>query len=115
MQSLIFWCDRRYQTLLNQTQKGFQRFWNEKLGYCYDVLDGRKPRPCVVTAQLASGGDPVQRDGSYHQGTVWGWLMEPFVQAHRQVYWDPAAARRFLMPLIAHLQGGLCWHPQRNL
>src|SRR6266481_2291163 len=23
-------------------------------------------------------GDPVSRDGAYHQGTVWPWLMGPF-------------------------------------
>lgn len=52
------------------------------------------------------GGGPVQRDGSYHQGTAWGWLIGPFVQAHLQVYQDPAAARSFLAPLLLHLQGG---------
>ncbi len=25
-------------------------------------------------------GDPVQRDSSYHQGTVWGWLLGRFVE-----------------------------------
>ena len=27
------------------------------------------------------GGGAAQRDGSYHQGTVWPWLMGPFVEA----------------------------------
>jgi glycogen debranching enzyme len=26
-----------------------------------------------------------QRDGSYHQGTVWPWLLGPFVEASRRV------------------------------
>ncbi|MEB3267967.1 MAG: amylo-alpha-1,6-glucosidase, partial [Leptolyngbya sp.] len=52
------------------------------------------------------GGSPRQRDGSYHQGTVWGWLMGPFVEAHLRVYADPPAARRYLSPLIQHLHGG---------
>ncbi|MFP3982986.1 MAG: amylo-alpha-1,6-glucosidase [Desulfurivibrionaceae bacterium] len=26
-------------------------------------------------------GDPVSRDGSYHQGTVWPWLLGPFITA----------------------------------
>ncbi|MBV9956910.1 MAG: glycogen debranching enzyme N-terminal domain-containing protein, partial [Acidobacteria bacterium] len=26
-------------------------------------------------------GDALSRDGSYHQGTVWGWLMGPFITA----------------------------------
>ncbi|CAN5468340.1 amylo-alpha-1,6-glucosidase [soil metagenome] len=31
-------------------------------------------------------GSPLQRDGSYHQGTVWGWLIGPFVEAYRKVH-----------------------------
>ena len=48
-------------------------------------------------------GDQVQRDASYHQGTVWGWLIGPFVQAHLRVYRDPEQASSFLLPLIRHL------------
>lgn len=45
------------------------------------------------------GGAPRERDGAYHQGTVWGWLMGPFVLAHLRVYQDRNAALRFLEPL----------------
>src|SRR3989441_9211909 len=45
------------------------------------------------------GGAPRERDGAYHQGTVWGWLMGPFVLAHLRVYQDPKAALSFLEPL----------------
>ena len=45
------------------------------------------------------GGDVRQRDGAYHQGTVWGWLLGPFVLAHLRVYEDPATAASFLEPL----------------
>jgi predicted glycogen debranching enzyme len=41
-------------------------------------------------------GDPAQRDEAYHQGTVWPWLLGPFVSAHLNVYSDPAAASEFL-------------------
>ncbi|HLP37218.1 amylo-alpha-1,6-glucosidase [Lacibacter sp.] len=27
------------------------------------------------------GGSPLKRDGSYHQGTVWSWLLGPYVDA----------------------------------
>ena len=30
----------RYETLAEQAHAGFARFWNEELGYCFDVLDG---------------------------------------------------------------------------
>ena len=45
------------------------------------------------------GGDQRQRDGAYHQGTVWGWLIGPFVLAHLRVYGDPIKARAFLEPM----------------
>jgi predicted glycogen debranching enzyme len=31
-------------------------------------------------------GSPLQRDGSYHQGTVWGWLIGGFVDAYRRIH-----------------------------
>jgi len=49
------------------------------------------------------GGGPVERDGAYHQGTVWPWLIGPFADAHQRVYDDPDAIERILEPLIAHL------------
>ncbi|MFQ4139438.1 amylo-alpha-1,6-glucosidase [Nodosilinea sp. PGN35] len=52
------------------------------------------------------GGDLVQRDGAYHQGTVWSWLIGPFVQAHWRVYQDADLAHSFLDPLVHHLHGG---------
>jgi predicted glycogen debranching enzyme len=30
-------------------------------------------------------GDPLSRDSAYHQGTVWPWLIGPFVTAWRKV------------------------------
>jgi predicted glycogen debranching enzyme len=52
------------------------------------------------------GGDQRQRDAAYHQGTVWAWLMGPFVSAHLRVYGDRALARSYLEPLLDHLAGG---------
>ena len=49
------------------------------------------------------GGTPRQRDGAYHQGTVWAWLIGPFVKAHLRVYQDPTMARSFLLPLLRHV------------
>jgi predicted glycogen debranching enzyme len=53
--------------------------------------------------QGAYRGDREQRDGAYHQGTVWSWLIGPFVKAHLRVYDDPATARSYLAPLRRHL------------
>jgi glycogen debranching enzyme len=50
------------------------------------------------------GGDPRQRDGAYHQGTVWGWLLGPFALADLRVNRDPARALSFLEPMGHHLR-----------
>ena len=49
-------------------------------------------------------GDIAQRDSAYHQGTVWSWLIGPFVHAHLRVYGDKQLAKSFLEPLVAHLR-----------
>jgi predicted glycogen debranching enzyme len=49
------------------------------------------------------GGDQVLRDCAYHQGTVWGWLIGAFVQAHLRVYKDPAQAHRILEAIASNL------------
>jgi predicted glycogen debranching enzyme len=51
-------------------------------------------------------GDPRQRDGSYHQGTVWSWLLGPFALAHHYVYRDPGHAAALLGGLASHLDEG---------
>jgi glycogen debranching enzyme len=48
-------------------------------------------------------GDPAARDGAYHQGTVWSWLLGPFALAHFRVHGDRESARAFLAPLAHHL------------
>jgi predicted glycogen debranching enzyme len=49
-------------------------------------------------------GDLRARDAAYHQGTVWGWLVGPFVDAWLRVYpEDSAGVRR----LIAGLENEL--------
>lgn len=54
------------------------------------------------------GGPAEARDGAYHMGTVWAWLIGPFIEAHLDLHADPAAARRLLEPLADQLRiGGL--------
>ena len=44
----------------------------------------------------AYGGGVLQRDGGYHQGPVWGWLLGPFCLAAYRVSKDATAARAVL-------------------
>ncbi|MEM6518540.1 MAG: amylo-alpha-1,6-glucosidase [Cyanobacteria bacterium P01_C01_bin.70] len=162
---------KHYHDLAALTRQGFQRFWSDSLGYCYDVIDGPaghddslRPnqifgvalpagdcfRPGIglrayhaerlgpsllstqqqkavvdrVAQQLLTshglrslapshpdycghyGGTPAERDGVYHQGTVWSWLIGPFIQAHLRVYQNPALANTFLAPFADHLRDG---------
>lgn len=92
------------------------------------LLDGERARRVVdaVEARLATplglrsldpadpsyapryAGGPAERDGVYHQGTVWPWLAGPFVEAWVRVRGETREAkdearRRFLTPLLRHL------------
>jgi predicted glycogen debranching enzyme len=51
-------------------------------------------------------GPPAVRDEAYHQGTVWPWLLGPFVRAHLRAYGDRERARSFVQPLIDALGAG---------
>ncbi len=128
-----------------------KRFWNDKTGYLYDVVDqesgGDDPacRPNQIFAislehpvlnenrwvpvlsvvkerlltpvglrSLAPGekdykprydGDLRSRDAAYHQGTVWAWLIGPFVDAWLKVYPnDMKTAYGFLEGFFSHLE-----------
>jgi predicted glycogen debranching enzyme len=52
-------------------------------------------------------GDGASRDGAYHQGTVWPWLMGPFITAYIKVNGGSESARHqaeaWLAPLEDHL------------
>jgi predicted glycogen debranching enzyme len=49
-------------------------------------------------------GDLRSRDGAYHQGTVWAWLIGPFIDAWLRVHpHDRPAARKFLERFPEHL------------
>ena len=52
-------------------------------------------------------GDALSRDGSYHQGTVWAWLMGPFItaylKAHDRSEESCRRAARWLMNFQEHL------------
>jgi predicted glycogen debranching enzyme len=54
-------------------------------------------------------GGPAERDAAYHQGTVWPWLLGPFVDAHLAVRGSTPECRRvasaWLAPLVEHLFG----------
>jgi predicted glycogen debranching enzyme len=132
----------------DRVRQGFARFWSERAGHCFDVLDGPagddpalRPNQLLAVAlpesplgaerqrrvveacgdhlltsyglrSLAPSdpaycgsclGDQRRRDGAYHQGTVWSWLLGPFALAHARVHGNPRAARAFLEPMAHHL------------
>jgi len=49
------------------------------------------------------GGGVLQRDGCYHQGTVWGWLLGHYALAEYRVTGDTALALSRLEPMADHL------------
>jgi predicted glycogen debranching enzyme len=98
-------------------------------GLPFAIIEGAQAREIVDTVEsklliplglrsLAPGdpdyhgryaGGPSSRDGAYHQGTAWPWLLGPFVDAWLAVRDHTKAAKseareRFLPPLVAHLE-----------
>ncbi len=96
-------------------------------GLPFAVLDGAPARRVVDAVEarlltplglrsLAPGeagyaahyqGSVRERDGAYHQGTVWPWLLGPFVEAWVRVRGGTRQAKqearaRFLAPLLQH-------------
>ncbi|MGE3843185.1 MAG: amylo-alpha-1,6-glucosidase [Vicinamibacterales bacterium] len=60
-------------------------------------------------------GGVADRDAMYHQGTVWPWLLGAFVEAWVRVQGNTEgvkeqARKRFLSPLLAHLQASGLGH-----
>ena len=60
-------------------------------------------------------GDMRHRDGAYHQGTVWPWLLAAFVEAWLRVRGNSQenrveAATRFLAPLLRHFESSAPGH-----
>ena len=89
----------------------------------YSMLDSSRAEQVVAAVQrelltpygvrtLASGdsryarqyqGDSRARDSAYHQGTVWPWLLGPFIEAYLRVHEHSdqavAQAREWMEPL----------------
>ena len=74
------------------------------------LLNPRRPplaRPGHPDFRARYFGDLRARDAAYHQGTVWAWLIGPFIDAWLKVHPnDRAGARRFSKVSVPHLSEG---------
>jgi predicted glycogen debranching enzyme len=50
------------------------------------------------------GGDQHRRDGAYHQGPVWPWLLGAYADAYVRVHDDPAGALSLVQPCAEQLR-----------
>ncbi|MCK6471352.1 MAG: amylo-alpha-1,6-glucosidase [Planctomycetes bacterium] len=48
-------------------------------------------------------GGPQERDGAYHQGTVWAWLIGPYAQAYANVHAQDPECKAHLREVLAAL------------
>ena len=46
-------------------------------------------------------GSPFARDSAYHQGTVWGWLIGPFIDAYRKVHGGSLTTEKRVAEILA--------------
>ncbi len=89
-----------YSPLDTQQQRGIVDACSRNLLTAHGLRSLSAEDPQYIGAY---GGDQVKRDGAYHQGTVWGWLIGPYVCAHLKVYQDAQEAQSFLSSLLQHL------------
>jgi predicted glycogen debranching enzyme len=52
-------------------------------------------------------GDPVSRDSAYHQGTVWPWLLGPYVTAYLNAFGRTAETRARMRALLSSIEAHL--------
>lgn len=52
-------------------------------------------------------GDLLSRDGAYHRGTAWGWLIGPYLEAHYKTFGEPETIKQSLSELMNHLDEGI--------
>lgn len=52
-------------------------------------------------------GSPRDRDAAYHQGTVWAWLIGPFVDAYRRVHAEEADLNDRIREMLKDFDGHL--------
>jgi predicted glycogen debranching enzyme len=52
-------------------------------------------------------GDALSRDGAYHQGTVWAWLIGPFITAYTKAHERSVEAREQARMWLANFQAHL--------
>lgn len=52
-------------------------------------------------------GSLLQRDGAYHRGTAWAWLLGPYFDAHHKAYGDKKAIKEAIDVLFDHLDEGI--------
>src|SRR5207244_10947211 len=93
-------------------------------GLPFQLLDGERAKKVVALVEeklltplglrsLAPGepdykppykGGVLQRDGSYHQGTVWPWLIGPFIAAHLYAYGESEQALSFCRSILQQFE-----------
>src|SRR5688572_17179228 len=88
-----------------------RRYWQPVLKIVRDELltpfGLRTLSPKHPDYQPKYDGDLRSRDAAYHQGTVWPWLLGPFIDAWRRTFpADTGAAAQFLAAFDGHLSDG---------
>ena len=98
-----------YSALSLEQERSIVRALTEKLTTPYGL---RTLSPDDPAYRGRYEGDPWSRDGAYHQGTVWPWLLGPYLSAYlvlgNRSEEAKRAVRELVRPLIEHLgQAGL--------
>lgn len=49
-------------------------------------------------------GSPYDRDSAYHQGTVWAWLIGPYIEAFRKVHAKDKKAEKYVNEILKNFE-----------
>lgn len=124
----IFWNDAQNCLFdyINQDEKNASIRPNQifAVSLHHQILDGEKAAAVVQTVErelltpiglrsLARSdadykgiyiGSPLERDGAYHQGTIWAWLSGAFLSAYAKTFADDAATPEKLQTWLNRFQ-----------
>lgn len=103
----IFACSLSFPVLKGERAKTMMETVYSKL---YTPFGLRSLSPCDSKFISQYSGDQYSRETAMHQGTVWTWLLGPFVTAWRRTHADDSGCAEFLNelfePIKVHLDDG---------
>lgn len=102
--NMIFAVSLPFSVLLEERQKSVVDYVKDHLKVAYGLLTLNQEDPDFCGRYE---GNLLSRDGAYHRGTAWAWLLGPYFEAHFKIYKDKAYILNELEQFYTHLDEGV--------